>query len=663
MGCYSSKGKEAHIDNEDEKAFPPDRVDSNELCIGDPEASFDAVLRPILLGDDCTACDIHHALLIYDNPGRLDDFYTAGENLGSGSFGSVHKSVVKSTKSARAVKSISKSLGKHCSVSMFRQEITIMKTMDHPNVIKLFETFEDSTDIHLVMELCCGGDLHRRFKDVGQFTEAQVATIMEQLFRAVYFLHRNRVVHRDIKPANFMFLTSESIERSLLKLIDFGVSCYLAPGRLLTSRMGTTLYSSPQVLSGRYDTACDLWSCGVVMFFIICGRHPFDGRSDDEVSNAVRKGNFSFGSDPAPDQAKTLVRELLRFKPQQRCNAEQALEHAFIRSMVPGKPSRSFRPSLIAEFRTFCSYNRLKRAALHVIAQRLEADQIRPLREIFTTLDTRKDGVLTGDEFEGGLSHALECVGNGKITAAEMDEHLPDLQQLVKELGDSGSSAIGYTEFLAATLDAKHFKQESACISAFCVFDRTSKGHISREDLAAVLGGASDSEILGIMREVDQNCDNVIDFQEFQRMMRGSSEQQFPTKGSTIWQVQFESWKDCPPWQQDILHAAKSAKRSHVEFECRGTVYEVDLVKMVRRSQKTGGERAVRERTMRTIWQVQFANWTNVPDNVQRALNTARLAKQSRAYFEINGVNYEADLEAMVQWNLSSGYTRSLRLV
>merc|ERR1712203_1333126 len=109
-------------------------------------------------------------------------------------------------------------------IERFKQEIAIMKMMDHPSIIKLYETFEDHRNIYLVMELCIGGELFDRIIEAGHFTETQAATLMQQIVKAIYFMHESHVCHRDLKPENFLFTTKESIEKALLKIIDFGLS-------------------------------------------------------------------------------------------------------------------------------------------------------------------------------------------------------------------------------------------------------------------------------------------------------------------------------------------------------------------------------------------------------------------------------------------------------
>merc|ERR1719199_1603179 len=192
--------------------------------------------------------------------------------------------------------------------------------MDHPNIIKLFESFEDHRNIYLILELATGGELFDRIIETGHFTEVQAAIVMQQILRGIFYMHEIKLTHRDLKPENFLFQTKDPIEKCTLKIIDFGLSCKFGEGAVLTTKAGTPYYVAPQVLQGRYDQASDLWSCGVIMYVLLCGYPPFYGETDSEVLNKVRSGRFSFGSScwrAVTQDAKDLIRELIKMDPKQ----------------------------------------------------------------------------------------------------------------------------------------------------------------------------------------------------------------------------------------------------------------------------------------------------------------------------------------------------------
>jgi calcium-dependent protein kinase len=455
-----------------------------------------------------------------DNPGKILDFYDMDKKkLGEGSYGSVCKGKNKNTGSVRAIKTISKAQMKN--IDRFKQEIAIMKMMDHPNIIKLFESFEDHRNIYLVMELSTGGELFDKIIESGHFTETQCATLMQQIVRAIYYMHENHVCHRDLKPENFLFMTKETIEKNLLKIIDFGLSCKYSAGQVLTTKAGTPYYVAPQVLAGKYDHLSDLWSVGVIMYVMLCGYPPFFGETDAEVLSKVRLGNFSFNAADwknISEDAKNLIRMLLKMNPRDRYTAEQALNHEWIKNKAPKASNVSLQSNFVDNLRGFRSQNKLKKAALHIIAGQLNEDQIKALRETFMALDGNGDGLLTANEMKEGLAKA------------GLKEIPPDLQQILEDVDSDGSGVIDYTEFLAATLDKRSYVKEDVCWSAFRLFDKNGDGSISKEEMRLVLEDGDVESVAGaeqlakMMLEIDTNGDGKIDFEEFMTMMKGSAQ-------------------------------------------------------------------------------------------------------------------------------------------
>jgi len=388
--------------------------------------------------------------------------------------------------------------------------------MDHPNIIKLFETYEDRKNIYLIMEICSGGELFDRIIDMGHFSEAQAARVMSQIFRAIFYMHENNICHRDLKPENFLFVTKEPIEVSVLKIIDFGLACEFDENTLLTTKAGTPYYVSPQVLDGSYDARADHWSCGVIMYVVLCGYPPFHGDTDNEVLKKIRSGVFGFSKSDwgnITEDAKDLIRELLKSDPAQRCTADQALNHVWVKNQAPSAELK-LPTGLVENLHSFRKSTKLKKAALHVIASQLGEGQVKALRDTFLALDDNKDGLLTADEVQDGMRRS--------------GFNVPvDLQQILEEVDSDGSGVIDYTEFLAAALDKQTYCQEDLCWAAFRVFDRDGNGKISKEEIAQVLGNgipcAALEESGTLVEDFDTNGDGEIDFQEFMDMMRSGS--------------------------------------------------------------------------------------------------------------------------------------------
>lgn len=458
---------------------------------------------------------------VVDNNGQVRERYEiAKKELGAGSYGHVSKATHKKSRAVRALKSIEKRKQEPKAIDCCYAEIAIMKKLDHPSIIKLYESFEDRQYIYLIMELCTGNELFDRIVEANHFTETQGAIIMKQMISSIYYLHSNHICHRDLKPENFLFQTKTQIEKDLLKLIDFGLATKYTQNQVLHTKSGTPYYVAPEVLQGSYNQACDLWSCGVIMYVLLCGYPPFHADTDREILALVGKGEVKF--DPADwgcvsQDAKNLIRMLLEkdyYK--KRYTAEQALGHVWISKMAPQAKKEPLQAGLVSNLRSFNAANRFKRVALQVIATQLTEDKYIHLRRLFLSLDKNGDGMLSIKEISDGLKEA-------KLDSKE-------LQQILATIDCDRSGVIEYKEFLAATMDKRDYLNSDACWSAFCAFDKNGDGKISLDELKLVLEDESvgaalkDSKLQSaeeLMKEIDRDGNNQIDFEEFMTMMKG----------------------------------------------------------------------------------------------------------------------------------------------
>jgi calcium-dependent protein kinase len=503
MGCFSSKPEEASpASNDSTSRRDPAPVNVSAqpaTAIADTGSSNNAGFT--------------RGNFILDNAQPLNSQYEVEmSKLGQGSYGSVTKCTNKSTKAVRACKTIPKSRLK--SLDAFKQEVNIMKATDHPNIIRLFETYEDHRNVYLIMELCLGGELFDRIIEAGHLKEVDAAIIMQQMLKAVFYLHDNGIVHRDLKPENFLFLDKSPIDKNTLKLIDFGLSTKFQEGQYLQMKAGTPYYVAPEVLRGKYNKECDLWSLGVILYILICGYPPFHGETDADVLQKVKLGTFSFNNADwknVSDDCKDLIRKLLKMNPKDRLTADQALQHVWIKNKAPRAANVALEGAQFEALKHFKQLNELKKAALQVIAQQLPDGEIDQLRKLFVGMDDNGDGQLTIVEVLEGLKKSGITVG------VEMNE-------VLQSLDSDGSGKIDYTEFIAATLDRKKYIQEDRLWSAFRVFDLNGDGKISRAELAQVLHGnkfeESNMNIESILKDCDTDGDGEIDFEEFVTMMR-----------------------------------------------------------------------------------------------------------------------------------------------
>jgi calcium-dependent protein kinase len=191
---------------------------------------------------------------VLEKGGRFRDFYQIGPGLGSGSFGEVRKCINKTTKAVRAVKIIRKDTLVGNEKLRFFYEMEIMKKLDHPNILRIYEVFQDQKRYYLITELCTGGELFDEIAKKSVFSEKDAAIIIEQVLEAIAYCHAKSIVHRDLKPENILI---DSSNKNNVKVIDFGTSQKMNSKYKMNQAFGTSYYIAPEVLMTEYDEKCD----------------------------------------------------------------------------------------------------------------------------------------------------------------------------------------------------------------------------------------------------------------------------------------------------------------------------------------------------------------------------------------------------------------------
>eukprot|EP00331_Platyophrya_macrostoma_P013003 CAMPEP_0176418970 /NCGR_PEP_ID=MMETSP0127-20121128/7781_1 /TAXON_ID=938130 /ORGANISM="Platyophrya macrostoma, Strain WH" /LENGTH=491 /DNA_ID=CAMNT_0017799383 /DNA_START=45 /DNA_END=1520 /DNA_ORIENTATION=+ len=445
----------------------------------------------------------------------IRDDYLIEKQLGSGAYGIVYGGTHKKTGEKRAIKAINKE--KVEDKEAFENEISILKSLDHPNILKLFEIYDYKNAIYLVTELCEGGELFYYITKTKYLTEAQAAKIMRQIFSAIAYLHSNRVVHRDLKPENFL-LKYEN-DDSVVKLIDFGLSRKMAENEILTDPNGTPFYIAPEILEGNYTEAIDNWSLGVILYIMLSGSPPFYGKDNREILKAVEKGVFTLSLKPflsCSIEVKDLISKLLVKNVSRRFTAAQAYNHPWVQQQVD-KESKDLiiDTGVLKNLETFLQQKALKKAVMLYVAQMIPEKEVENIRQVFMKMDENGNGVVSKDEFQKGFKLFKDT---SKIAL-----DVEDVDHLFAAIDSNHDGVIEYTEFLAVFMDNYIFKNERYLRMAFEKFDLDKSGKISKEELIEVLGGGDLvplTEIDNIMQQADLNGDGEIDYNEILRYIK-----------------------------------------------------------------------------------------------------------------------------------------------
>ncbi|KAL0426621.1 UNVERIFIED_CONTAM: Calcium-dependent protein kinase [Sesamum latifolium] len=469
---------------------PPQTARTSEEVIAKDEKKTDQILKPENEKpepvEDSKAKKLHNVKrtmsvglqvdsVLRTKTGHLKEHFNLGHKLGHGQFGTTFLCVERKTGKEYACKSIAKrKLLTQEDVDDVRREIEIMHHLSgNPNVVSIKGAYEDAVAVHVVMELCTGGELFDRIVKRGHYSEKKAAELTRTIVGVIETCHSLGVMHRDLKPENFLFVNED--EDSPLKAIDFGLSMFFKPGETFTDVVGSPYYVAPEVLCKLYGPEADVWSAGVIIYILLCGVPPFWGESEQEIFKEVLHGDVDLTSDPWPkisDSAKDLVKKMLVRDPRKRLTAHQVLCHPWVQvdGVAPDKPLDS---AVLTRLTQFSAMDKLKKMALRT--------------QITAAISLSKSSRLALKRFGANLKES-------------------EIYDLMK----------------APTLHLNKIEKEDHLFRAFSYFDKDGSGYITQDELqkACEEFGIEDGQLEEMILEADQNNDGRIDYNEFVAMMQ-----------------------------------------------------------------------------------------------------------------------------------------------
>ena len=485
--------------------------------------------------------------------------YDELSSLGEGAYGQVKKVCLKNNKQTiRAMKIISKQNVIEGELEKLFEEIEILRKLEHPNIMKIYEYFIDENNIYIISEFCDSGDLLGKLNKLHTMSEVIVKYLMIQILDALSYLHSNRVFHGDIKLENIMLykatkkkskrftIISKELNFNLklqkdidnkkgkispvveemslyeIKLIDFGCSKYLTKRKnnVLTGIVGTSIYCSPEVIDNSYDEKSDEWSCGVLMFILLCGFPPFEGETEEEIFENIKKYNIDFNCDNlkyVSENCKDLMKKLMNPNKKHRITASEALKHPFFTQKFNPKKilTKDKDLSILKKFLTVKKYPSIlhKVVVAYCCFNFISKDEERKLKELFVFLDTKNAKKLTLEDFQRGFKEA-----NIPIS-------LFDLKNILSLLDTDGSQSIEYQEFLRALCDKDSLLNDQNLRAVFDVIDKDKKGFANLEDIKQFIIGDRNSNVKAstvklLEEQINMKENSEINFEQFLDLIR-----------------------------------------------------------------------------------------------------------------------------------------------
>jgi calcium-dependent protein kinase len=469
-----------------------------------------------------------------EHTSKFDEKYELVQKVGEGNFGEVFCAKGKESEDERAVKVLAKSLINEEEILIIQNEIKILRSVDHPNILKLYEVFEDDETYQIVTDMMRGGSLADELEEkgteerFGTLTEKDAAILMRQLLSCINYCHHNKIVHRDVKTENMMLQVDKALDH--MKVIDFGLSTFFYDENpRFIDMCGTPDYMAPQVINEDYGPKCDIWSCGVVLFEVLSGLMPFSDVCDSERNDTVTQDNivnenYSF-EDPIwnfiSDSAKGFVKHLLTFEEKDRPTAEQALAHPFlkeakIRSVekIDTRVAQRAMTSLEA-FGTGESLSLARAANAYITAQLLTKEETEEVDELFRAMDIDGDGILTKDEIKASYQDIL-----GRNLSDD------EVETMFDRVDADANGTISYSEFVVASLNSDILHTGNKLRSTFDKMDTDGSGAISKTELNGLLSlfeiTLEEEELDDMMKRADVDGDGEISYEEFVALVTSS---------------------------------------------------------------------------------------------------------------------------------------------
>ena len=456
--------------------------------------------------------------------GDPDKYYKKIKDLGSGSYGSVYQAKNLIMDNIVAIKMIEKVQENMVDDLEIKNEVNILKSLSHPNIVKIYEFFDTVIYYYIVTEYCKRGELFSYITNV--YNERQLAALFYQVFSGLCYLHEKKILHRDLKLENLMV---SEVEKDLvtgeeyfwIKIIDFGTAKIFQKNKTEKTIIGSSYYIAPEVLKKKYNEKCDTWSVGVILYMTLAGCAPFDGKDDHEIIKSIKIGKYNKNDErfsKHSPEVKDLLNKLLERNIDKRLSAKEALNHPWFEKYGGRNLFSNFKPEDIKPYiENLFNYkynSKLQELVIAFLVHNLSNnDETLIILKMFRYFNKSGDCKLTKKELTQGL-----------YSYKDKDEVDEMVDVIFNRLDGDNNGFIEYEEFLRACLDKKNLMTREKLKYAFRFLDKDNTKTLNAQKILQTFLTKPNKELEAVfnitLNEVDKDSDGIIDFDEFVELMQ-----------------------------------------------------------------------------------------------------------------------------------------------
>jgi len=456
--------------------------------------------------------------LIIQQKGNLNEHYEIIKKIGVGTLGTVYKAKNKYLKNIVAIKMIKK---ENDNDNEIINEINKLKKLSHPNIVKIHEFYCTQKYHQIITEYCKKGDFNKYIRN--NLTEKQLAVIFYQIFSGLCYLHDNKIIHGNIKLKNIMFLTKEEDNQTKeeyfwVKIMDFSIDKIFNKNKQ-DSLEYSTYYKAPELFQNICSDKTDVWSVGIILFLALTGKVPFDGKTDDEISNKIQ--NYPY-NDLEPmllahsSESRDLLDKLLVKDMEKRISAKEALNHEWFKNYHGRALFSNFRLDEIQQYIhnlcSYCSESKISQLVLAFLVHNIPiSTSTYNILKLFRLFNISGDCKLTKEELKKGLyNYRNEEQVNGIV----------DELFLILDGGNKGY--IGFEEFYRACVYKKELLTKENIWYAFKFLDEKNTNTIELRTMMKAFDAEPNKMLEAVFNKTLNKEDNntgIMTFQEFEEMM------------------------------------------------------------------------------------------------------------------------------------------------